>query len=315
MSRDLGKTPPPNGPDLAHQRPCMTLEMMVPKDRKLTHQAALLPVSGIRGIGAKRRPGRAKTCRPSRNGSGSDSTSERQVVPVTVMEQDIHLQMYQAIIEHQLPPGTKLGEEALCDVFGVSRPQIRKVLQRLSHEQLVDLHPNRGAYVAQPSVKESHDVFAVRRLMEPALIETVVKVTPRSQLRELQAFVRSEREAHARHDRQAMIRLSGEFHLRIAELSGNNVLARLLQQLVSRTSLIIAMYEIPGASGCNCDHHERLAALAVAGEAHGAAVFMAEHLLAIEATLRLEDEPAKAVNLHRIFARVRSDRRTSKRVV
>src|SRR5258705_456644 len=64
----------------------------------------------------------------------------------------------EAIYEHRLPPGTKLPEFDLCRIFGVTRGVVRKVLNRLADEQLLDLIPNRGAFVARPSVDQTRDV-------------------------------------------------------------------------------------------------------------------------------------------------------------
>jgi DNA-binding GntR family transcriptional regulator len=136
------------------------------------------------------------------------------------------------------------------------------------------------------------------------MIESMIRNHTKSQLRELQGFIKVEREAQARRDRQAIIRVSGEFHLRIAEIAGNSVLARILKQLVSRTSLIIAMYEVPGQSGCNSNHHEHLVSLAAKGEAQKAAEFMREHLDSIERSLRLDSRPSETIDLQSVFERI-----------
>jgi DNA-binding GntR family transcriptional regulator len=217
------------------------------------------------------------------------------------LDQQIYDEIHHAIIGQQLPPGTKLGEEALCGIFGVNRPRIRKILQRLAYEQLLDLYPNRGAFVAQLSVKEAREIFGARRLIEPSLIESAAGTMSQAQIKELQIFLRLEREAQTRHDRQSVIRISGEFHLRLAKLSGNSVLTRILRQLISRTSLIIAMYEIPGQSGCNTSHHEHLVSLLEAHETQKMAAFMREHLQSIESSLRLDIGPVKPVDLQSIF--------------
>src|SRR5690349_21506273 len=74
-------------------------------------------------------------------------------------DERIHSEIYSAIINHQLRPATPLQEDALATAFGVSRTLIRKVLQQLSHEKLVELIPNKGAIVARPSVEEARQVF------------------------------------------------------------------------------------------------------------------------------------------------------------
>src|SRR5512136_3024662 len=59
-------------------------------------------------------------------------------------EEGIYERLVAAIFEHRLPPGTKLGEESLAAIFGVTRARVRAVLPRLAHEGLVTLEPNRG---------------------------------------------------------------------------------------------------------------------------------------------------------------------------
>src|SRR5919106_4854126 len=108
----------------------------------------------------------------------------------------IHAKIYGAIVEQRLPPGTKLGEEALCEIFGVSRTLIRRVLQRLASERMVELWPHRGAFVARPSVEEARDVFEARRALEAHVVKKLVqRLTPAGTDR-LRRHVVKERRAH-----------------------------------------------------------------------------------------------------------------------
>ncbi len=77
-------------------------------------------------------------------------------------DESIFQALMTAIVEHQLLPGSKLPEEALAEVFGVSRTGIRKVLQRLAAVQMVTLTPKRGAHVASPTVEEARHIFRTR---------------------------------------------------------------------------------------------------------------------------------------------------------
>ena len=92
---------------------------------------------------------------------------------------EIYEQIYAAIVEHRLHPGTKLVEERLAEIFGVSRARVREVLARLAHEQIVEMIPKRGAYVAKPSIEQALDVFEARRLIEPAVLRRLIEtLTP-----------------------------------------------------------------------------------------------------------------------------------------
>ena len=89
-------------------------------------------------------------------------------------DNDMYDRMVSAILDHRLPPGTKLVEDKLAAAFGVSRTRVRPVLVRLANEQVVTLTPNRGASIAQPTPQEALEVFEARRLLEPRLVELFI---------------------------------------------------------------------------------------------------------------------------------------------
>src|ERR671912_707834 len=78
----------------------------------------------------------------------------------------VYAGLRRAIIEQALLPGDKLTEDVIGDRFGVSRTIVRTALARLNAEGLVDLQPNKGAAIAQPSLSEAHDVFEARMCLE-----------------------------------------------------------------------------------------------------------------------------------------------------
>ena len=234
------------------------------------------------------------------NGTGESDDSGAQQ-PTGARTEAIYQQIFGAIVDHRLPPGTRLREEALCEAFSVSRTRIRRVLQRLGHEQIVELHPNRGACVAQPSVKEARDIFAARRVVESGLVAAVTEAADRRAVARLRTLLAEEQAAQREADQSAMIRLSGAFHLAIAEMADNAPLLDFLRELISRTSLIIAVYEAPGGTPCNCDDHESLVALIEAGDVAEAVALMSDHLHAIENSLRLEAPEQSPVDFKDLF--------------
>lgn len=212
----------------------------------------------------------------------------------------IYDRIHAAIIEQRLPPGTKLGEQALSSLFGTSRARIRQVLLGLSHGGMVELHRHRGAYVTQLSTREAREVFTARRLVEAHIVECVAKGLAGAQRSRLDKHTRSEGVAMRRGDRSAIIRLSGQFHVVLAEIAGNDVLTRFLRELVSRTSLVVALYEGRAAS-CEASEHEPLLDDLVAGRATEAVDRMVRHLDRIEARLDLDRAIGKAVDLGAIL--------------
>ncbi|MDU7169807.1 MAG: GntR family transcriptional regulator [Klebsiella sp.] len=176
-------------------------------------------------------------------------------------DESIYQALMTAIVEHQLPPGSKLPEEALAEVFGVSRTGIRKVLQRLATVQMVALTPKRGAQVASPTVEEAQAIFRTRALLEVANLPDVLTRCQPPHLAALEAIIRQEQQAHERYDGPAAIRYSAEFHIQLQAISGNQVLTEMVTRLSQRSSLVIAAWGSPWRQGCRCDDHERLVQL------------------------------------------------------
>ena len=215
----------------------------------------------------------------------------------TAVDLRIYRAVVNAVMSHRLPPGTHLGEADFCELYNVSRTTVRKALQRLAHDHIIELRPNRGAVIASPTPQEAKEIFAVRRALEREIVPLVIeKATPES-LQRIRAALAAEDAARHSGDRAGWIRLGGEFHLLLAELAGNQVLQRFIAELVSRCSLIIALYETPGSPMCENDEHQDLATLIEKRKVKEATHLIEHHLLAIEARLRLGKQDKKKVNL------------------
>jgi DNA-binding GntR family transcriptional regulator len=191
-----------------------------------------------------------------------------------------------AIVEHRLHPGTKLAEQKLADHFGVSRTLVRQALFQLSKNRLIRLEPARGAFVAAPSAMEARQVFAVRRMLEAEMTRAFVREVTPAKIRALKEHVAREKSALG--DVPGRTELLGDFHVRMAELMGNEVLAQMLGELISRCALITLMYQTAtAAEHSNDEHAEIVKALAARDEAL-AVRLMTEHLLHVEENLAFD---------------------------
>jgi DNA-binding GntR family transcriptional regulator len=217
-------------------------------------------------------------------------------------DEAIYARIHGSIAAQQLPPGTRLREDETRKIFGVSRARIRAIFARLVYAGLVTIEPNRGASVAKPSVREARQLFAARRAVEAAIArEAAARMTPADEIR-LHEHIRLEEAAEIRRDRSEMIRLSGAFHLLIAEIAANDVLTRFLSEIVTRESLVIAAYETPGRPSCSNHEHRDILDALVRRDAEAAVSLMTGHLSAIEARLALDDAPRRQPDLAAILS-------------
>jgi DNA-binding GntR family transcriptional regulator len=213
---------------------------------------------------------------------------------------EIYEKIFVAILEHRLHPGTKLVEERLAEIFNVSRARVREVLARLAHEQIVNIVPQRGAYVAKPTIEQALDVFEARRLIEPAVLRRLVETLTPEKLARLRQHQELELDARRRDDKRAVVRLSGEFHSLAAELAGNTALARSMRELSVMTCLMIFLYDAPTSTSCRADEHSRIIEAIAHRDAPSAEQLMLEHLDHIENSMKL-DATAEDVDLEAIF--------------
>jgi DNA-binding GntR family transcriptional regulator len=196
--------------------------------------------------------------------------------------------LIQAIADHQLKPGAKLGEQRLADHFGVSRTIVRQALFRLAESKLVVLAPGRGASVACPSSEEAKQVFQVRRTLEVQLVKDVTRSATSKDIQKLRRHLKDEQQAVRSGKISERIRLLADFHVIMAQCSGNEVLAALLSELSSRCALITMLYQSGLAAQHSHDEHDRMIDAIEAGEAKLAAHLMEEHLRGVESALDLD---------------------------
>ncbi|HVF63887.1 MAG TPA: GntR family transcriptional regulator [Casimicrobiaceae bacterium] len=194
----------------------------------------------------------------------------------------------EAIVERRLAPGTRLAEQKIADIFDVSRTIVRQALNRLSRDQLVTLEPARGARVAEPSVAEARQVFQVRAMIETAIVRQLCASITDAQLAELRAHLRSEREAVMRTDVTGRTRLLADFHMVLARMLGNDVLAQLIADLLGRSSLISLMYQSSHSAEHSQDEHVEIVDALASRDARLAARLMEQHIRSVERNLRLD---------------------------
>lgn len=236
--------------------------------------------------------------------------TETAEVASPVSDAEMYERMISAILEHKLPPGTKLVEDRLATAFGVSRTRIRPVLVRLANEQVVTLTPNRGATIAQPTETEAREVFEVRCLIEPLLVELFIARATDADMRQLKQCIDDEEKARQAGDMRRAIRLSGEFHLLIAAGSGHQTLARILRELTSRTTLVLMTYspsherQRSDATACGCVEHRALLDAIGLRDVEAASVRMRDHLRRLEAQLQFDTPAADAPDWQALFGRV-----------
>ncbi len=196
-----------------------------------------------------------------------------------------------AIVEHRLQPGAKLSEQKLADQFGVSRTLVRQALFTLSQNRLIQMEPARGAFVAAPSVAEAQQVFAVRRMLEAGMTRAFIQQATAADIAALYEHIEQEKVAVRRGDIPGRTSLLGDFHVCMAQRMGNQVLALMLTDLISRCALITLMYQTTTSAEHSHEEHSAIVQALQAKDEALALALMDEHLRHVEEALTFTERP------------------------
>lgn len=227
----------------------------------------------------------------------SELGADKLEQPVDARWAPIHIGLRDAILSHRLAPGTKLPEDELARIYAVSRTLVRAALQALAHDRLVKLERNRGAFVAQPSQKEAREVFEARALLEPRVAALAAEKASATDVRALRRHLEDEDAALARGEDSLAIALSARFHVTIAEIADQAILRDFVSELVSRSSLIIALYWRRRDTTCERHAHHALVDAIAAHDPEQASALMTSHLVDLLSGLDLSPGPSPTTSL------------------
>lgn len=205
-----------------------------------------------------------------------------------------------AIIERRLNPGTKLVEQGIANIFKVSRTVVRQALNQLSRDRLVTLEPARGAFVAMPSLEEARQVFEMRNMLESAMVRQLCERITDAQIAQLRAHLRDERQSVARGDVALRTRLLAEFHVLLAQLLGNQVLAETMGDLLSRSQLISLMFQSSHSADESQREHEQVVDAIERRDARAAARLMENHIDSVERNLKANPDHTDLAQILRV---------------
>ena len=206
-----------------------------------------------------------------------------------------------AIHEHRLAPSTKLGEDELAEVYGVSRTIIRTALQSLAHAKLVEIQRNRGAFVSQPTPKEAQEVFEARELLEPRTARTAALKATAQDIAFLKAHIDQEHAATAKDDHGLALYLSGQLHVHLARIADQNTIANFIEALIARSSLIVALYWKRESALCESHAHGALIDAIESKDGNAAEALMRSHLVDLNSALDLRGKALVGASLKEIL--------------
>ncbi|ROS72244.1 DNA-binding GntR family transcriptional regulator [Curtobacterium sp. PhB130] len=186
-----------------------------------------------------------------------------------------------AIIRGDLPGGTAISENALCQDLGVSRTPVHEAFLRLAAEELLTLESRKGAVVRPMSPNEAADVLEMREAIESTAASRVVtdgRVTDLAP--SLQAMLAEQATAVADGDVDRFIEVDAEFHGAVIGASRNAIAVLFARTLRDRQQRLRhqLMRVQPSQLQSSLDDHRALAAALEDGDAARYAAVLHDHV-------------------------------------
>jgi DNA-binding GntR family transcriptional regulator len=166
------------------------------------------------------------------------------LVQKDTLEVNIYEKLKKAILNRNLAPGTQLVEGTISKKLGVSRTPIRFAFKKLEKEGLINIIPNKGAFVVNPTIEEIEEAYEMRQELESLCIKTAIDNFIDEDIEKLEELTRKELETFEKRDIDEYIKVNKAFHMAIAEKSNNRFLVEYTNDILNKTNVYLILYDI-----------------------------------------------------------------------
>ena len=204
-----------------------------------------------------------------------------------VSAQQVYDYVRDQIIKKQLFPGNQVVEEDLAFAMQTSRATVRSALTRLHYEGLVDLIPNRGAFIAKPSFADMNSVYALRRLLETEALRCAMTGGDLSFVEQLERSIEAQKALVDHYSMEEYIRLNFEFHWLIIQAANNEYLEKFLRELFNKSAIFLTFYDRSTTNLESVATHEAIVRAIKANDLAGAVKALEDDITCAVDSIRL----------------------------
>lgn len=209
------------------------------------------------------------------------------------MEEYVYKELKLAIFNRKIPLQTHLSEELLAEAFNVSRTPIRSVIKRLQYERIIQIIPNKGAFIYQPTQKEIEEVFHLRTLLEIEAIKFACKLATPEELEELESLTYLEEKLYKKGEYSQGIQVTSQFHQGVIEINKSHLMSKYSKELINITNIYLAFHDSANTESplCPSEHREIIEAIRNKDEDQAVLKFL-DHFNTVKGHLNFSKENA-----------------------
>lgn len=147
------------------------------------------------------------------------------------------------IVTKTVFPGNRIIEEEIVHELGVSRTSIRTAMQKLQYEGFLEIVPNKGAYIAKPTVEDIRNAYYTRTILEIHAIQLAIDAISPEGIARMEQNLKAQEELGGRFTIAEYAALNRAFHWEIADTSGNPYIKKYLNELLNRSNIYLIFYD------------------------------------------------------------------------
>lgn len=163
----------------------------------------------------------------------------KTVSPATVAYEYIR----NKIVTKTVFPGNRIIEEEIVHELGVSRTSIRTAMQKLQYEGFLEIVPNKGAYIAKPTVEDIRNAYYTRTILEVHAVQLAIDAISSEGIARMELNLKAQEELGGRFTIAEYAALNRAFHWEIADTSGNPYIKKYLNELLNRSNIYLIFYD------------------------------------------------------------------------
>lgn len=176
----------------------------------------------------------------------------------TVSAQDVYNYVRDKIIARELFPGSRIIEEELADALHTSRTTVRAGITRLNYDGFVEVKPNRGAFVAQPTLADMTHVYDLRVVLETMAVRLAISRITEAGLQRMERNLERQIELEKDYSMAEYVQLNQSFHWEIFRAAGNEYLEKYLRELFNKSAISLIFYDASRSGKLSIETHRQI---------------------------------------------------------
>ena len=193
-----------------------------------------------------------------------------------VLKEKAYAEIKERILNGTYAPGALLNEKEIIEELGISRTPFREAIAALSKENLVVIYPNRGMFVREFSVKDVIEIYDVRYLIEPSIVELACGCIPEAVLEDLE----QRNQAALGMDTNAMLAEDDHFHMTILKYVDNEILIQIMERIYEYSRIRTLRKNRMMSAENSLMEHQKILSCLKEGRVEDAVQATKEHLVA-----------------------------------